>query len=215
MINDPYLTYIGNPNAPAPLPDTDPRSKVYSGGPLVDRAMPGTPQQGMFQPMMPMYQPQPTDGISSAVGQISGGMGDEYANRLLAALGLGDVGQYQMQQPMYQPMPYFNPYAGMFSPFMQQTQGYDPSGESQLTGPDTPYQSNPFMRNLAYGLYNMPASPIANFFGKHMLKADNRASLASVTGDNFSSDGPTGGQAGRDAGGYGDFSGRDSDGWGE
>ena len=78
---------------------------------------------GMFQPMMPMYQPQPTDGISSAVSQISGGMGDEYTNRLLGALGLGDVGQYQMQQPVYQPMPfynpYMNPYAGMFSPFMQ------------------------------------------------------------------------------------------------
>ena len=111
--------------------------------------------------------------------------------------------------------PYINPYAGMFSPFMQQTQGYDPSGESQLTGPDTPYQSNAFMRNLSYGLYNMPASPIANFVGKHMLKGENRLSLASVTGDNFSSDGPTGGQAGRDAGGYGDYSGRDSDGWGE
>jgi hypothetical protein len=72
------------------------------------------PQQSMFQsmmPMMPMYQPQPTDGISSAVGQISGGMGVDYANRLLGALGLGDVGQYQMQQPM----PYFNPYEGMLS----------------------------------------------------------------------------------------------------
>jgi hypothetical protein len=107
-------------------------NNTMPGGPLVDRAMPGTPQQGMFQPYMPMYQFQPTDGISSAVSQISGGMGDEYTNRLLGALGLGDVGQYQMQQPMYQPMPfynpYMNPYAGMFSPFMQLT----PDGRQQF-----------------------------------------------------------------------------------
>ena len=65
-------------------------------------------QQGMFMPQfLPM--PQPTDGISSAVSQISSGMGDEYTNSILSALGMGDVSQYQMQQPM------MNPYAGMLS----------------------------------------------------------------------------------------------------
>lgn len=111
--------------------------------PLIDRPQPPlaqTPSQGMFSPY-------PTNGISSAVSQISGGMDDAYTNRLLGALGLGDVSQYQMQQPVYQPMPFYgstygmsNPFlTGMFSPYMQQptfdtTQSnfmggqYDPTG---------------------------------------------------------------------------------------
>ena len=91
-------------------------------------------QQGMFMPQfMPMYQPQPTDGISSAVSQISGGMGDEYTNSLLSALGMGDVSQYQMQQPM------MNPYAGMLS-------GYGMTAQPQFDPyalPTSP-QANPF-----------------------------------------------------------------------
>lgn len=180
------------------------------------------PYQGMFG------MPSQTDGISSAVSQISGGMDDAYTNRLLGALGLGDVSQYQVQQPMPTPMPFYgspygmyNPFmTGMFSPYMQQPMLTSDGREDFNNGNNnTPYQSNAFMRDLAYGLYNMPGSPIANFFGEQMLKSDNRASLASVTGENFRSDGPTGGQAGRDASGYdssyGDYSGRDSDGWGE
>ena len=96
---------------------------------------PNAPQQfpqGMFMPQfMPMTQP--TDGISSAVGQISGGMGDEYTNSLLSALGMGDVSQYQMQQPM------MNPYAGMLS-------GYGMTAQPQFDPyalPTSP-QANPF-----------------------------------------------------------------------
>jgi hypothetical protein len=110
--------------------------------------------KGMFMPQfMPMYQPQLTDGISSAVSQISGGMGDEYTNRLLGALGMGDVSQYQMQQPMLPPMqfysPYMNPYAGMFSSYIQQPTMYDPLRQSQLTGgtPNDPSTGNPMFTN--------------------------------------------------------------------
>jgi hypothetical protein len=80
-------------------------------------------------------------------------MGDEYTNSLLNALGMGDVSQYQMQQPMPPPMqfysPYMNPYAGMFSPFMQQPIMYDPLRESQLTDgtPNDPSTGNPIFTN--------------------------------------------------------------------
>jgi hypothetical protein len=200
------------PMAPTVLPpDYDPAD--------INPYAPGSKfNQGMFQPMMPMYQPQPTDGISSAVSQLSGGMGDEYTNRLLGALGLGDVGQYQMQQPVYQPMsfynPYMNPYAGMFSPFMQQPSTADLYYQSQINPSSGTENANPgvgtggsyggsqFGRDLGFGLMSMPFSPVANMLGHALTGIELEAianefdNLPTVTGDGESSMGsgvsPTG-----------------------
>jgi len=95
--------------------------------------------------------PSQTDGISSAISQIAGGMDDAYTNRLLGALGLGDVSQYQIQQPMPTPMPFYgspygiyNPFmTGMFSPYIQQptfdtTQSNFMGGQYDPTGGNKP-----------------------------------------------------------------------------
>lgn len=110
MIN-PYLTYIGNPNAPAPVADTDPRSKVYSGGPLVQR-----PQPGMFStPYAPMYQPPQQTGVSSVIERLQSGMGEDYTSRLLGNLNLPSASQFAAMAPPQQPA--FNPYAQMYNPY--------------------------------------------------------------------------------------------------
>ena len=166
--------------------------QAQQGGPFINRAMPGTPQQGMFQPMMPMYQPQPTDGISSAVSQISGGMDDEYTNRLLGALGLGDVSQYQMQQPVYQPMPfynpYMNPYAGMFSPFMQQPFGpmFDTTASNYMGGQYDPTGGNdPMIEGSlpSFGLMGM----LSELFGGDSTPSTTDDAYSSSDGGSMSS----------------------------
>lgn len=127
---------------------------------LQGQQLPNLSQQGMFSmPYAPMYQPPPVDGISSAVQQISGGMDDAYTNRLLGALGLGNVSQYQVQQPMYQPMPFYgspygmyNPFmSGMFSPYMQQPmltpdgrEQFDPTNQGTSVAPAPDWMNNFF-----------------------------------------------------------------------
>jgi len=133
----------------------------------------------MNQPYMPMYQPQPADGISSAVSQISSGMDDAYTNRLLGALGLGDVSQYQVQQPMYQPMPFYgspygmyNPFmTGMFSPYMQQPM-LTPDGVEDRSNinQDFSYTPTNASLNLAMAMREMPG--LLGVIGENMRQQE-------------------------------------------
>jgi hypothetical protein len=201
------------------LMDADEVSRQAAGWSELIPASQAPQSQMPMMPMMPMYQPQPpTDGISSAVSQISGGMGDEYTNRLLSALGLGDVSQYEIPEPMSQPMPYYNPYmnpyAGMFSPFMQQPSTADLYYQSQINPSSGTENANPgvgtggsyggsqFGRDLGFGLMSMPFSPVANMLGHALTGIELEAiakefeNLPTVTGDGESSMGsgvsPTG-----------------------
>ena len=89
--------------------------QAQQGGPFVNRAMPGTPQQGMFQPYMPMYQPPPQTGVSSVIDRLQSGMGADYTNRLLGNLNLPSASQFAAMAPPQQPA--FNPYAQMYNPY--------------------------------------------------------------------------------------------------
>ena len=133
-MNNPYIPG-GVPTSAVLPPDYNPADiNPYAPGMKLNQGMmqPQQFQQEMFMPQF-TFMPQPTDGISSAVSQISSGMGNEYTNSLLSALGMGDVSQYQMQQPM------MNPYVGMLS-------GYGMPAQPQFDPyalPTSP-QANPF-----------------------------------------------------------------------
>lgn len=156
---------------------------------------------GMLSPLpMPVNQTLvPTGGYGTGTNYIPIGA------RLLTPS--GGYATQPMMMPQITQMP---PQTGMFGLSNAELANllYNPAmGDSGYEAPqNTPgFTPSPFARDLMQAMYNMPFSPIMNLLGGLGLRGYNRASLASVTGDNFSSSGPTDSFLG----------GRDTDGWGE
>jgi len=168
--------------------------------PFVNRAMPGTAQQGMLSPLpMPVNQTLvPTGGYGTGTNYIPMG-----ARMLTPSNGYAT-------QPMMMPPTYMNPYAGLFSAFMQQPGMADLYYQSQMNSSDGsgyPGRKNPYFgsqlgRDIGFGLLGMPGllGAIGHFITGSELDAITRSfeGLPTTTGGDGSNE-----RSGGVSGGFG------------